>query len=227
MNPDFYGHFSALSAREQEFLHRFRSMLRDHVEPIIDDHWNRGVFPQSVVEPFGAFLQEEFEEEGYVFPPKNPLPFRLMKLELGRVDPSMASFFAVHWGLAMGSIFMFGSKLQKDKWLPNMISMKKIGSWALTEPLSGSDAAFGLQTRAEKTKEGWLLTGEKKWSGNASMSDVIVIWAKEVDGDRMLGFLVEPDMQGVHIEKIYDKIAKRAMENVNIRLENVLLTESY
>ena len=66
MNPDFYGHFSALSAREQEFLHRFRSMLRDHVEPIIDDHWNRGVFPQSVVESFGAFLKEVFEDNNII-----------------------------------------------------------------------------------------------------------------------------------------------------------------
>jgi len=227
MQPDFYLHFSTLSPSVQHFIHRFRSMLQEHVVPIIDDHWNRGLFPQSVVEPFGAFLQEEFGDEEYVFPPKNPLPFRLMKLELGRIDPSMASFFAVHWGLAMGSISMFGSNEQKEKWLPDMVSMHKIGSWALTEPFSGSDAAFGLQARAEKTEHGWSLTGEKKWSGNASMADVIVVWAKETDGGRLLGFLVEPGMEGVHIEKIHDKIAKRAMENVHIRLESVILTEEH
>jgi glutaryl-CoA dehydrogenase len=148
-----------------------------------------------------------------------------MKLELGRIDPSMASFFAVHWGLAMGSISMFGSQEQKSRWLPSMVSMEKIGSWALTEPLSGSDAAFGLRTTATKTEEGWVLNGEKKWSGNASMADVIVVWAKEQNGDRLLGFLIEPNMDGVHIEKITDKIAKRAMENVNISLENVVVLE--
>ena len=227
MNPDFYQHFSDLSQEQHEFWGRFREMLTTHVVPIIDDHWNRGIFPQSVVAPFGAFLQQEFGDVPYVFPPENPMLFRLMKLELGRVDPSMASFFAVHWGLAMGSISMFGSQEQKDKWLPDMIPMKKIGSWALTEPLSGSDAAFGLQMQAIKTDNGWALRGEKKWSGNASMADVIVIWAKEVDGGRLLGFLVEPDMDGVHIEKIQDKIAKRAMENVNIRLDDVQLSEAH
>ena len=126
---------------------------------------------------------EEFGDQEYVYPPKNPVPFRLMKLELGRVDPSMASFFAVHWGLAMGSISMFGSQIQKDRWLPSMVSMDKIGSWALTEPLSGSDAAFGLRTTATKKEDGWVLNGEKKWSGNASMADVIVVWAKEHNGD--------------------------------------------
>lgn len=227
MNPDFYQHFSDLSQEQHEFWGRFRAMLATHVAPIIDDHWNRGVFPQSVVAPFGAFLQQEFGDVPYVFPPENPMLFRLMKLELGRVDPSMASFFAVHWGLAMGSISMFGSQEQKEKWLPDMIPMKKIGSWALTEPLSGSDAAFGLQMQAIKTENGWTLRGEKKWSGNASMADVIVIWAKEVEGGRLLGFLVEPNMKGVHIEKIQDKIAKRAMENVNIRLDDVQLSEAH
>jgi glutaryl-CoA dehydrogenase len=225
MTPDFYEHFSALDPEDDAFWKRFRSFLLANVSPIIDDYWNRGEFPHEVRSSFGAFLKEEFGDKEYVYPPPNPVPFRLMKLELGRIDPSMASFFAVHWGLAMGSISMFGSQEQKSRWLPSMVSMEKIGSWALTEPLSGSDAAFGLRTTATKTEEGWVLNGEKKWSGNASMADVIVVWAKEQNGDRLLGFLIEPNMDGVHIEKITDKIAKRAMENVNISLENVVVLE--
>ena len=226
MNPDFYELFSNLEPEDVAFWKRFRSFLLANVSPIIDDHWNRGVFPQEVRGPFGAFLQEEFGDKEYVYPPPNPVPFRLMKLELGRIDPSMASFFAVHWGLAMGSISMFGSPEQKSKWLPGMVCMDQIGSWALTEPLSGSDAAFGLRTTATKTEKGWILSGEKKWSGNASMADVIVVWAKEDNGDRILGFLLEPNMEGVHIEKITDKIAKRAMENVNISLDRVVVSEA-
>ncbi|MEC7986206.1 MAG: acyl-CoA dehydrogenase family protein [Myxococcota bacterium] len=226
MRSDFYDTLSGLPDKPKAIWERFRAFLLEVVQPTIDDHWNRGVFPQHVVKPFGDFLQREFGDEEFCFPPKDPLAFRLMKMELGRIDPSMASFFAVHYGLAMGSIHLFGSTEQKQRWIPAMSCMDKIGSWALTEPLAGSDAAFGLQCTAEQTETGWTLNGEKKWSGNASMADVIVIWAVEPKSKRMLGFLVEPGMPGLHIEKIHDKIAKRAMENVLIRLENVSLLET-
>ena len=224
MTPDFYEHFSSLSEDDFLFWQRFRTFLLEHVAPIIDEYWLKGEFPHHIVPLLGSFLEREFFDD-YVFPPNNPISFRLMKLELGRIDPSMASFFAVHWGLAMGSIFMFGSQEQKEKWLPSMHSMKKIGSWALSEPLSGSDAAFGLRLQAHRTQDGWVLNGEKKWSGNASMADVIVIWAKDVESGSILGFLVEPQMPGVSIQKIHDKIAKRAMENVHITLTNVTISE--
>ena len=225
MIPDFYDHFSSLPSDDYLFWQRFRAFLQEHVAPIIDEYWLKGEFPHQIVPLFGSFLEREFSAKDYVFPPTNPIPFRLMKLELGRIDPSMASFFAVHWGLAMGSIFMFGSQEQKEKWLPDMHAMKKIGSWALSEPLSGSDAALGLQLTAQKTQDGWILNGEKKWSGNASIADVIVIWAKEVESGSILGFLVEPHLLGVSIQKIHDKIAKRAMENVHITLNNVSISE--
>ena len=225
MHSDFYDILSQLPSDSVARWQRFRTFLLEHVSPIIDDYWNRGAFPKPVLEPFRSYLREEFAEEEYQFPPADPLIFRLMKLELGRVDPSMASFFAVHWGLAMGSVYMFGSDAQKQKWIPKMKVMEKIGSWALTEPLSGSDAAFGLRSTAVRTPEGWLLNGEKKWSGNASMADVIVVWAVEPESKKMLAFLLEPGMQGLHIDKIHDKIAKRAMENVVIRMEDVVLSE--
>ena len=227
MISDFYEHFATIDTQDHEIWQRFRRFLQENVSPIIDDYWNRGEFPKELIEPFGEFLKQEFGNKTYTYPPPNPLPFRLLKMELGRIDPSMASFFAVHWGLAMGSISLFGSEIQKRKWLPKMQSMEKIGSWALTEPMSGSDAAFGLQCTATQKVQGWILNGEKKWSGNASMADVIVIWAKEVSTvqNRILGFLIEPEIEGLHIEKITDKIAKRAMENVNITLRNVYVSE--
>ena len=224
MTTDLYNIFAQLPAQHIEFSAQFRSFLETQLGESIDAHWLNGTFPHNFVRPLGQFLHTHFPEE-YRFPPVDSLPFRIMKLELGRFDPSMASFFAVHWGLAMGSIAMFGSEQQKNQWLPAMKSFQKIGSWALTEPLSGSDAASGLQTIATKTEQGWVLSGEKKWSGNASIADVIVIWARESDSRRMLGFLVEPHMPGVQIELLHDKIAKRAMENVLIRLDRVQLSE--
>ena len=226
MHADLLGLFRQMPPQYSQLSTRFREFLSQTLGDTIDEHWRNGTFPTDFIAPLGTFLDDNLNEE-YVFPPSESLPFRLLKLELGRFDPSMASFFAVHWGLAMGSIYMFGSQAQKDQWLKPMRSFKKIGSWALTEPNSGSDAAAGLQTIAQKTAEGWVITGEKQWSGNASMADVIVIWAREADSRRMLGFLVEPNMPGVHIEKLEDKIAKRAMENVLIKLDGVQLKETH
>lgn len=226
MRSDFYQILEQLPKETLQFWKRFQQFVDSTIVPTINEHWNQGTFPSHVVDPFGQFLQNEFGEEGYTFPPANALLFRLIKLELGRKDPSMASFFAVHWGLAMGSIFSFGSTEQREKWLPDMLCMKKIGSWALTEPYAGSDAAFGIQTTAVQSDDGWILNGEKKWSGNASMADVIVIWAVEPESKKMLGFLLEPNTSGLHIQKITDKIAKRAMENVLIRMNNIVVPES-
>ena len=207
MQSDFYNILSLLPQETTALWQRFRTFLLEVVQPDIDEYWLRGEFPKHVVEPFGNFLDREFGGQEYQFPPPDPLAFRLIKMELGRIDPSMASFFAVHYGLAMGSIDMFGSQKQKEKWIPSMKKMDKIGSWALTEPLAGSDAAFGLQSTAIKNGDTWILNGEKKWSGNASMADVIVIWAVEPETKRTLGFLVEPDTPGLRIQKIHDKSA--------------------
>ena len=224
MTTDLFHIMERLPEEDKFFAECFRKFLHRTLKDM-DTHWLQGTFPKDFVSSLGEFLTQHLPEE-YTFPPSNSLPFRLMKLELGRFDPSMASFFAVHWGLAMGSIFMFGSEEQKNKWIVPMKSFQKIGSWALTEPHSGSDAAAGLQTTAQRTEKGWVLNGQKQWSGNASMADVIVVWAREEDSKNMLGFLVEPKQTGVEIEVLPDKIAKRAMENVIISLDNVELLDN-
>lgn len=91
----------------------------------------------------------------------------------------------------MGSIDRFGSEAQKRRWLPAMWTFDRIGSWALTEPEHGSDAAAGLETVARRDGETWTLTGRKKWSGNATIADVNVIWARDADDGNVKGFLVE------------------------------------
>lgn len=227
MRSDFYNTLSSLPEDAIAFWQRFRQLLRQAVQPTIDEHWLNGTFPHHVIKPIGRFLETEFGDQEYVFPPADSLRFRLMKLEMGRIDPSMASFVAVHFGLTMGSIASFGSAEQKQKWLPPMLRMDKIGSWALTEPYAGSDVASGLRCTATQTADGWVVNGQKKWAGNASMADVIVVWASIPGTRRMVGFLVEPQMAGVKIDKIHDKIAKRAMENVIITLENVHLQEHH
>jgi glutaryl-CoA dehydrogenase len=138
-------------------------------------------------------------------------------MEVGRVDPSINTFLGVHWGLALISIVMFGSEAQKERWLGPMERFEKIGSWALTEPDHGSDASAGLEATATRSGDTWTLNGAKKWSGNAMFADVTVIWARDTADGQVKGFLVEKDTPGFHVDKLGGKIAKRAVENVEIR----------
>jgi glutaryl-CoA dehydrogenase len=115
-------------------------------------------------------------------------------MELARVDSSIATFTGVHSGLAMGSIYLCGSEEQKQRWLPAMARFEKIGAFGLTEPEVGSGASGGLTTTARREGDSWVLNGQKKWIGNATFSDVTVIWARDVEDNQVKGFLVEIDM---------------------------------
>ena len=92
-------------------------------------------------------------------------------MELARTDPSISTFMGVHSGLAMGSIYLCGSEEQKQRWLPAMARMEKIGAFGLTEPDVGSGGAGGLTTpRAARATTG-CSNGQKKWIGNATFAD--------------------------------------------------------
>lgn len=223
VDGDFYDVFETFSEDERRVRCTLRDFFAREIHPTIDDYWHRGEFPREVVPKFGALVEEIF---GPYRPGMSLKRSGVMSLELGRGDPSMSTFFGVHWGLCMTSIDRFGSPEQKERWLPAMYRFEKVGSWALTEPLVGSAAAAGLGTTATRDGDIWTLNGEKKWSGNATIADVNVIWAKDTADGQVKGFLVERDAPGYHVEKLSGKIAKRAIDNVLIRLDGVTLKET-
>jgi len=147
-------------------------------------------------------------------------------LELGRIDASVATFIGVQSGLAMNSIAVAGSDEQQREWLPRMATGELIGAFGLTEPYSGSDSARGLRTTARRDGDGWVLDGEKRWIGNATFADVVVIWAKDVADDQVKGFLVTTDTPGFTATKIEDKIALRGVQNADIVMTDVRVPES-
>ena len=222
VDGDFYDVMDTFSEDEKRVQRTLRDFFAREIHPIINDYWDRGEFPKEVVPKFGALVEELF---GPYKPGMSLKRSGVVSLEMGRGDPSMSTFFGVHWGLCMTSIDRFGSPEQKARWLPAMYRFEKIGSWALTEPLVGSAAAGGLGTTATRRGDTWILNGEKKWSGNATLADVNVIWAKDTADGQVKGFLVEKGTPGYHVEKLHGKIAKRAMDNVLIGLENVTLSE--
>src|ERR1700736_1304156 len=121
--------------------------------------------------------------------------FGLIAMEMARVDSSIATFFGVHNGLAMGSIYLGGSEEQKEKWLPAMARWEKIGCFGLTEARGGSDASHP-ETTVRREGDHWILNGSKRWIGLASIADVAVIWAKNEETGQVNGFLVDTKTPG-------------------------------
>ncbi len=222
---DFYDIYALLTPAERELLARWRAFLMAEVDPIANEAWERGEFPQHLIPKFGALMAETISRGQRHYPVMRPLTSGMLTMEIARVDPSLASFFGVHRRLCMQSIYLYGSEAQKERWLPDMLTLKKIGSWVMTEPRIGSAAARGLETTATPTPGGYVLNGQKKWSGNASFADVNCVWARRADGGAVNAFLVERGMPGYHIEPLRGKISKRTVDNVLITFENCFVPE--
>src|SRR5436853_5612666 len=146
-------------------------------------------------------------------------------MELAAGDSSIATFRGVHSGLAMGSIYLCGSEEQKQQWLPAMARLEKIGAFGLTEPEVGSGTAGGLTTTARREGDTWVLNGQKKWIGNATFSDVTVIWARDVEDKQVKGLLVEKGTPGFKPEKMKDKFALRVVQNALMTIKDGRVSE--
>jgi glutaryl-CoA dehydrogenase len=223
---DFYRYQDFLTPLEQERAARLRAVLESRVRPLVDDHWARAEFPSQVIPwlaelgMFGAFVPEVRQFE-------NSAVYRgWAALEMARVDASVATFVGVQSGLAMGSVHVGGSPEQQADLLPRMATGTLLGAFGLTEPYSGSDSARGLRTTARREGEAWILNGEKRWIGNATFSDFVVIYAKDEADGQVKGFLVDTDLPGFRAQKIEDKIALRSVQNADITLVDVRVPES-
>ena len=223
---DFYGFETLLSTTEQDALMRLRRYMEGTVRPVINDYWERAEFPHELI---SSFLETDVARFPFAEtrPFENSAVFRgLVAMEMARVDASMATFIGVQEGLAMGSISVCGSQEQRDEWLPKMASGEVLGAFGLTEPLSGSDSARGLRTTATRDGDSWTITGAKRWIGNATFSDITIIWAKDTADDQVKGFIVPTSTPGYSATKIERKIALRPVQNADITLEDVVVPES-
>ncbi len=223
---DFFGFETLLSDREKQAITAVRAFLEERVRPTIDDYWERAEFPRDLIEPL---LATDVGRFGWseTTPFENSATFRgLVSLELSRVDASISTFVGVQEGLAMGSIGVCGSDEQRAEWLPRLASGEVVGAFALTEPLSGSDSAQGLRTTARRDGDSWILNGSKRWIGNATFSDITIVWAKDVEDSQVKGFIVPTSTPGYSAAKIERKISLRAVQNADIELDDVVVPES-
>jgi glutaryl-CoA dehydrogenase len=215
---DFYGYADLLEPEDRALLARVRGFLAERVAPIALDQWERAEFPHHLVPEIAAL---DIAGLGVDFPDRkarSKLCTSFLAAEFARVDASMATFFGVHTGLAMGTIDQCGSEEQRDRWLPSMRRMEAIGSFGLTEPDGGSDVAGGLHTTARRDGGTWVLDGAKRWIGNATFADLNIIWARDEDDGEVKGFVVEKDTPGFVARKIERKLALRTVQNADIEL---------
>ncbi|MET8900828.1 MULTISPECIES: acyl-CoA dehydrogenase family protein [unclassified Streptomyces] len=228
-NPaDFYDFEGALSEEERKILARTRAFMREEVAPLVAEHWAEGTFPKELIGRFreSGLVGLPYEGYGEPGPAASHLLTGMMAMEMSRVDASVATFFGVHNGLAMYAVQSGGSQEQRDRWLPGMATMETVGAFALTEPLDGSDIAAGMHTTARRDGDCWVLDGEKRWIGNATFADHVVVWARDVDDDQVKGFVVGRGTPGFETRRIDRKTSLRIVENADVTLTGVRVPEA-
>jgi glutaryl-CoA dehydrogenase len=216
---DFYLMDELLTEEERSIRDKVRAFCDKEVTPVINDYWERAEFPFEIIPKMAALNIAGGSIKGYGCPGMSAVAAGLVAVELARGDASICTFFGVHSGLAMSSIAMLGSEEQKQKWLPAMASMEKIGAFGLTEPEHGSDAV-ALETRAHRVGNEYVINGAKRWIGNASFADVVIIWARDDEGN-VGGFLIEKGTPGFEPTVMTGKVAKRAVWQTDITLKDV------
>ena len=232
-NPsgDFFDLDGQLTAQERELRMRVRTFMESHSADL-NDAYERAEFPHHLLEPIAKEIGVGgLCSRGYGCQETTPLGACLTAMEIARVDGSLFTFHSVHGNVAMLAIDKCGSEEQKKRWLPKMAACELIGSFALTEPDFGSDAT-ALESTARRVKGGFILNGKKRWIGNALFDGLIVVWARDLDTQKIAGFVVEPtktDPATLKRSRIEHKISQRMVQNANIELldcfvpdENVL-----
>ena len=216
---------SLLSDEEKQVRDLVREFVDGEVIPVAADYWDRAEFPFELLPGLGELrlmggvLPEEYGCAGW-----NNVAYGLAIAELARGSGSLATFMHVQSGLAMTAIHELGSEEQKRRWLAPMARCEKIGCFGLTEAEAGSDPG-SLSTTAVEKDGGYVLSGEKKWIGNASFSDVAVIWARTED-NKISGFLVETENPGFQADVLPRKASQRAAWQTHITLEDCHVPEA-
>lgn len=225
VNSDFYGVADYLNAEDRALIAKLRGFVDQDVLPIINEYWELADFPYQILPKLGALGIVGTAIEGYGCPGLTRLQTGLVAMELSRGDGSLNTVNAVQSGLAMGSISLLGDEDQKQRWLPDLAKLNKLGAFALTEPDHGSDSV-ALETRARREGDVYVIDGAKRWIGLGHVADVIIIWARDSTDEKVKAFVLEKNADGSYPEgyeaaAITGKIAKRAVQQAHISINGL------
>lgn len=207
-----------LTDDERDVRDRVRAFGDDEVLPVINDYWERGDFPWDLAKGIAGLGVVGGTVEGNGCPGLSSVAAGLVAAELARADGSVRDFAFVQ-DLSIMTIDMLGSEEQRQRWLPQLARVEKVGAFALTEAARGSDAS-NILTKARKDGDGYVLEGSKHWITNGSIADIIVVWARDDDG-AIGGFVVEPPLEGFERSRITGKTSCRAADHGDMTIEQV------
>jgi glutaryl-CoA dehydrogenase len=218
---DFYRTDELLTDDERAIRDRVRTFVDDRLIPAASGYWERAEFPYELVAPYAGLRVAGGAVTGHGCPGLSTLAEGLVTLELARGDGSFSTFHSVHSGLAITTIGLLGSEEQKQRWLPDLAACTALGAFALTEPDHGSDVVR-LATIARRDGGSWVLDGAKRWIGLGTIADVVVVWARDDDGD--VGAFVIDHRENEHTAGydatvITGKSSNRGIWQADIRLE--------
>ena len=216
-----------LTDAEQTELLKLHGFLETEAKPLLSDYWERGEFPAQLIKPLAALdLITPASLTAHGAKPRS-LYEGFRNFELARTDASLATYYNGQSGLFRTTVLRGGSEDQVQKWLPLIDSFDMTGVFALTEPEHGSDIAGGLTTSARRSGNNWVISGEKRWIGNAVFADYLAVLARDVADGQIKAFLVKTDAPGVTMTTIGGKMSLRMVQNSDISLENVEVAEEF
>ena len=225
IGPDFYN-ISDLLTEEELFIQKTaHEFVSNEFKPVINEHFEKGTFPLEIASKLGelGFMGSALPEESGGAGVSN-VAYGLILHELERGDSGLRSFASVQGSLVMYPIHAYGSKEQKEKWLPGLGAGSLIGCFGLTESNFGSNPG-GMVTTAKKDVGDWIINGSKMWITNGSLADVALVWAKD-DSGVIRGFLLEKGMDGFTSNDIHGKLSLRASVTSELSMVNVRVPDS-
>ncbi|WP_457965573.1 acyl-CoA dehydrogenase family protein [Arthrobacter sp. D1-29] len=228
---DFFAFESLLSDGERNKLAELRDFLATEIAPYAGEWWNKAEFPAHILPKLAALELSTPAQRGY-----SHLFAGLVIAEMTRVDTSIATFFLVHHDLFVESLYAFGSPGQRERLLGDASNLRITGAFALTEPGHGSDVAGGMETRARRISsrtgepdaegDSWVLNGAKRWIGNGTFCDYLLVWARDEADGAVRGFIVDASLPGVSRSRIENKMALRTVQNADIVFADVRVAEA-
>nr|GMC64891.1 acyl-coenzyme A oxidase 4, peroxisomal [Ipomoea batatas] len=221
---DYYQFDDLLTPAEQTVRMRVRECMERDVAPLMTKYWEKAEFPFEVIPKLGALGIVGGTIKGYGCPGLSVTASAIATAEVARVDASCSTFILVHSSLAMLTIGLCGSEIQKQKYLPSLAKLDTIGCWGLTEPEYGSDAS-SLKTIATKVEGGWTIEGQKRWIGNSTFADILVIFARNTSTNQINGFIVKKNAPGLQATKMENKIGLRIVQNGDILFNKVFVPD--
>jgi acyl-CoA dehydrogenase/glutaryl-CoA dehydrogenase len=226
---DFLDLTDTLSQEERLIRETAREFVETEVRPDIADHWLDGSFPTDLIPEMGELGFYGPNLSYGDLPGVSETAYGLLMAELEACDSGLRSMASVQGALVMYPIDAYGSEAQREQWLPDLAAGKAVGCFGLTEPDHGSNPS-GMETRAERDGDGYVLNGTKTWITNSPIADVALVWARDQSAEGTVrGFLVETDRDGVTTNEIDEKLSLRAsvtgevdLADVYVPAENVL-----